>query len=1279
MANTINSQKLLPAARSSAIVKVDKSKSLNFLTKKTSVKSGALVKSESKESRDVNNKLVRIDSFFKSELIASQKKSEQTRKKDEKQDFEEAEKKLETPKMMGLGLPKFPQLPKIGFLERIKRFIFFTAVGWALPTILELLPKLEGILKIIGGVYNFAEGLFGKLFDGFMSLVKFGGDLKDKTIGFIASAKASVGGDYQTEFNKLEKQFNDFANLSIVAGLLSLDIGLAAVDEYNKWKRKSEGAAGAGGRKLAAEFLERKLGRKLTSQELKDLGVKPSSKEARAIQRPGTKAEREAAKQQRRVIGAQLRKEAKIPKPKPSLWQKLTGGLKSKFSKFAGKLAKPFKKFAGAAIPGIGAAVGFMDAQSRSKSGDKLGAFLAGLSASLDAFTAAVAIAGLASAATGIGIPAAAALGAVAAAAGTISMGIDVVLLIRDIIKTVFPSIPMFSRGGRIVRRYQGGGTTTRAGKPVGTPARRAIAPVRRKPKIKIQPPKSQPGKDVGGKTKIQKLYPDTDPKIVTVKDWMSATDAAGDRPAGTFQQYLESIKDRKDKIPNPFKAITSTAKILKEIPLVGGIMGAAVDIALGQKPDTRVYRSLASGISYLVESIANQRTNESVISLLRDIRGFADGGNIPASRELRNNYSSLNSEDLLSKVLGPTIEQRVNEAIKGIQKELQKKDVKPDGRGPGDRNDAGPDGNMGGGTNIQSIDMAGLTPEDIDALGRMIEAEAGNQSDVGKASVMNVILNRYRLARSGKGYLPRGKTKDTVTIRDLLYAPSQFSPISDGRFNRTSSMAGRRALAQAIAAGGNDPGKLKEILMKKYNLSEQDANYVIVSTAFSNPESRSSRPFNTREVTVGNHTFQESPNARLRVPGERIESNVRISSAQVQALSSGFRTGLKTGPEGRIGAGTGYHIDARFMYDLPLKDKIAMLDSMAAAHAQEGFVMEFSGRGVAGARWNPNASPKEKEDLAKRILVSHHSNRHPWQAFDYFAVKQSARNRSDVSAEGANIMAPRISGGTYEYQVGGGYGRHLIIRDKNGREIFQVGHGDQGLPSPKEIGKIFKMDELSEIEPSTPQSKPGQPQRPTPTPPSLANVQRRIGSMPSREGEVLRIPGIGEIRIEKNQYGTLIKRYYLTGQRTPVEQNKFFDRVRSQTSSSSPQPSRPTAQPQRSQGQVRNLFVPPRPGKRLGEKVVYNGVTWTWSQDPFDPKKGTWKFQGGGLISPSKSNRPIPNSFASYESPGNGMMLAIQPIIIERPVPVGRSRGSIIDFIPTSVNNTNTTPLSIG
>ena len=64
-------------------------------------------------------------------------------------------------------------------------------------------------------------------------------------------------------------------------------------------------------------------------------------------------------------------------------------------------------------------------------------------------------------------------------------------------------------------------------------------------------------------------------------------------------------------------------------------------------------------------------------------------------------------------------------------------------------------------------------------------------------------------------------------------------------------------------------------------------------------------------------------------------------------------------------------------------------------------------------------------------------------------------------------------------------------------------------------------------------------------------------------------------------------------------------------------------------------------------------------------------KMQGGGLIS-SKPNRPIPNSFASYETYGSGMMIAIQPIIIEKQIPSSSTESTFSFPVLIGVNNTN-------
>lgn len=665
MAKIINSSKLLPSTKSTAIVKVGKT---NILAKTTPLSKGLLATRQSKDATDANNKLVKIDKFLKSDLIVSKKKAEVKRKDTEKQDFAEAEKKLELPKFRGLKLPGI-SAPSLGFMDRVKRFIFFTALGWALPKILEFLPKLQGFANIIGGVYQFAEGLFGKLFDGFMSLVKFGGDLKDKTLGFIATAKAGVGGNYQKEFDKLEKQFNTFVNASIIAGVLAADIGSAAVDEYNKQKNRgggggsgykagyaagyAAGLASRGGRPrrpgeaAAGGTLAENVGRQKLSRErmLKPEGpkgpldrVRRGFRGAAAQLQTGTLFPKGAGVQ--KAIYNAPGKIKNLPKKIPAFWNKI---FKGPFAKLKG----PLSRFAGAAVPGLGAAVGAADAAARFKAGDKIGGALASVSSGLDAITTVLAL-------TGVGLPAAAIFGGV-------SIGIDVILLIRDIAKAFFPFIPMFSRGGRVVRRYQGGGTT-RGGRPVGAPKRRAITPVRRKP-TKLQTPKSKPGKDVGGEKKIKEFY--------SKKMEPSDPDYYKALPLSTILANLGGGVQKLNE--KPYKALTTTAKILKEIPLVGGIMGAAVDIALGQKPDTRIYRSLSSGIGYLVESLANQRVNTSVTSLMKDIKGFAEGGKVPISRQLNDSSGSMNSGDLISKVLGPTIDQRVNEAIQSIQKEVQK------------------------------------------------------------------------------------------------------------------------------------------------------------------------------------------------------------------------------------------------------------------------------------------------------------------------------------------------------------------------------------------------------------------------------------------------------------------------------------------------------------------------------------------------------------------------------------------------------------------------------
>lgn len=1150
MAKITDPSKLLQSAKSTAIVRVGKP---NIIAKTSTLSKSLLATRQPKDIININNKLVKVDKFLKSDLIVSQKKSEVKRKDKEKQDFAEAEKKLETPKTKGLKLPGI-SLPSLGFMDRVKRFIFFTALGWALPKILEFLPKLQGFSNIIGGVYNFAEGLFGKLFDGFMSLVKFGGDLKDKTLGFIATAKAGVGGNYQKEFDKLEKQFNTFVNASIIAGVLAADIGGAAIDEYNKWRKKNEGGAVQPGSKLAGRL----AGRRLTPQELKDLKVKPGSTEARAIQKPGTQAERLAAKQQRRIEGAQLRAKLKEPKPKVSWWQKLTGGIKGKFGKVAGKLAGPFSKFAGAAIPGLGAAIGFADAKARSASGDKLGAFLAGLSASLDAFTAAVALAGLGAAATGVGLPGAAVLGVAAAAAGTISLSIDVILLIRDILKAF--GVPVFSKGGRIVRRYQGGGNT-RGGRQVGAPKRRAITPATRRLK-QTKPPKSQPGKDVGGENKIKRLYPNTGKRFITEQEWRDSGSTL------SYTAYLVQERQNEGKKPNPYKALTTTAKILKDIPLVGGIMGAAVDIVLGQKPDANVYRTLSAGIGSLVENLANQKTNQSVSSLMRNIKGFAEGGNVPASRELKGDYRSLSSGDMIAKVLGPTIDQRVNEAIQNIQNELQKKKEGASGQ---------PDGSPG------PDDTPGARLRD--GSNAQIEADLLEYYTAlyGKNAAIGIVAN----LRRESGY--RTATPDNSSYEGMSQwsRNDRWPKFVKWAENKGLDPYDRNAQAQYIAVELKQLGTDKRIVKAKtpeeaasifYNEFERGAySKPVKGNSYNpdNPHENKNKAFvqdiSGRNPDIGKRTSQVvvSPPASPSITPTKGAIGTILPQGNPQ-FSSGFK--WRWGKQHR---GHDYGVDA----------------NSPVLSAQDGKVVDiyrnFGGHGDA-------------------VVVEHSDGTR-----NVYGHVDSKVNIGDSVKKGQTIATVKY------WPNANGY------KDNTHLHFERIEKGKHVDPSTY----------VSSLQPPKQQArKPGQ-QPPQPQPPqasnansinasglALTNLQERIKNL--KPGQKIIFNNVGSIQSGKNWLGQSEVKFYNTKGEN-IGRDKFNE-----------------------------LLI----NSEVLKQMKSNNLK-------------VQNMQRGGII-PKKPNRPIPNSFASYETYGSGMMIAIQPMIIEKPVPVSTRSKMIIFPVPVAVNS---------
>ncbi len=153
-----------------------------------------------------------------------------------------------------------------------------------------------------------------------------------------------------------------------------------------------------------------------------------------------------------------------------------------------------------------------------------------------------------------------------------------------------------------------------------------------------------------------------------------------------------------------------------------------------------------------------------------------------------------------------------------------------------------------------------------------------------------------------------------------------------------------------------------------------------------------------------------------------------------------------KTGPEGRIGSGTGYHIDSKYNRNLGFGDIVSRFDTKAAAYAKDGRKIVFSNPGVAGLVYDPSASTEDKINLLKRANDAHsHSVHNDFFSFDYYAP--IGDDRYHKSAEGAPIYIVGAEGMKAGGDTGGGYGNFAYVDGSDGSTITKVGHGDDSLP----------------------------------------------------------------------------------------------------------------------------------------------------------------------------------------------------------------------------------------
>jgi len=146
------------------------------------------------------------------------------------------------------------------------------------------------------------------------------------------------------------------------------------------------------------------------------------------------------------------------------------------------------------------------------------------------------------------------------------------------------------------------------------------------------------------------------------------------------------------------------------------------------------------------------------------------------------------------------------------------------------------------------------------------------------------------------------------------------------------------------------------------------------------------------------------------------------------------------TGPKGRMGAGTGYHIDSKYASSLPWEDIVGRFDSKANLYSQQGRNIVFSNQGMDYAAYNPKAEMAAKVALLQKAAGAH-APREGFRSFDYFAPKGT--DVWDKSAEGAPIYLAVQDGRTPTISQAPDYGVYGAVTDSQGNVLGKSGHGD--------------------------------------------------------------------------------------------------------------------------------------------------------------------------------------------------------------------------------------------
>jgi hypothetical protein len=607
-------------------------------------------------------------------------------------------------------------------IDAIYRFFLYTFLGAIFNSTKDIIPPLiKTFGKVLDPIAKIFTSLVGFLFEGFVFFVDLGFKVHDT----IRGTAKFLGGDFGVKiFDSFTGGLTTFLNTALIVGMLLASAGMMP-----------DLGLGGGGKRGAAPDSRP--------------GGKPGTRPPAPGTRPGARPPAPGARPSRPGGPAARPGAPSVRPPRPGM-PRGVGGVSGGVSKAGSGIGSKFVPFIGPIIDFAIRTLVFGDSPGRAAAGaagvaagQALGAWLGGTIGTI--------------AGTVVPIIGNLLAGGAGAMIGSIIGG-----FVGDAIGTALYDM-IFEKASQNKPQKRATG-----GKISPKPTRSTTKTVTRRRRLKVnsktqQKQRTEPGKDIGGKNIIQRLFPDTD-----------SPDGGGENKGGGILGWAkrmlgmdEQSKD-KGKRGNPYKALTETSDILKKIPVVGGIMGASIDIVLGQKPHDMVYNQLGESIAAIIQSAGERSSAEALRQI---VSAYASGGVVTEPTRFSADNNTLGES--LGKAFKHAIGIESAIAIRNIQTESGKArdGAQRDGTQPatGEDGPGGPEpgaepgspagGGMGGrrgGRGTQPL-IPGTKP------GGAPEAPAGAPTPSGGGGNINVtmtenqkkalnILSKYESASSG-GY----------------------------------------------------------------------------------------------------------------------------------------------------------------------------------------------------------------------------------------------------------------------------------------------------------------------------------------------------------------------------------------------------------------------------------------------------------------------------------------------------------------------------------------------